>query len=435
MPRTRHGQVVELSRKGGRIFALRFRAYGKRRYVTLGSAAEGWTRGKAAEELANVLADVRRGIWKPARSAAPAPPDADQRTFHEFASEWFEGMRQEGLRSTTLADYEWQLSNHLLPFFAGHQLSGITIAEVDRYRQSKVREDKLSATSINKTITRLAQILEIAVERELISRNPAQGKRRRLKQRAPARTWLDRAEQIDALLQAAGELDDEARVDRRALSRRTVLATLVLAGLRIGEALALQWSDVDLAAGRLHVRDAKTDAGVRQVDLIPALREELSGHKAQTRFADGDDYVFPTETGAAQNASHIRNRVLSKAVERADANLAQYGAGAMPQGLTPHSLRRTFISLLLALGEEVPYVMRQVGHSDPKVTLSIYAQVMFRGEGERERLKALIEGSDWALLGTDPDSRESRQGTKAFSESPEALDDAGESVDGPGWFR
>jgi hypothetical protein len=58
------------------------------------------------------------------------------------------------------------------------------------------------------------------------------------------------------------------------------------------------------------------------------------------------------------------------------------------------------ISVLLALGEDVPYVMRQVGHSDPKVTLSIYAQVMFRGEGEAERLKALVEGSNWANNGT-----------------------------------
>jgi hypothetical protein len=44
--------------------------------------------------------------------------------------------------------------------------------------------------------------------------------------------------------------------------------------------------------------------------------------------------------------------------------------------------------------------MRQVGHTDPKVTLSVYAQVMYRGEGERDRLKAVVEGSDWALTGT-----------------------------------
>lgn len=91
--------------------------------------------------------------------------------------------------------------------FAQHRLSEITIAEVDRYRQEKVREGTISAASINKTITRLAQILEVAVERELIDRNPARGKRRRLKERRPERTWLDRAEQIVALLDAGGELD------------------------------------------------------------------------------------------------------------------------------------------------------------------------------------------------------------------------------------
>jgi hypothetical protein len=80
------------------------------------------------------------------------------------------------------------------------------------------------------------------------------------------------------------------------------------------------------------------------------------------------------------------------------------GRNPLPEGITPHSLRRTFISLLLATGEEVPYVMRQVGHSDPKVTLSIYAQVMYRGKGERERLKIVSGGSDWAPLGTSAGS-------------------------------
>ena len=93
-------------------------------------------------------------------------------------------------------------------------------------------------------------------------------------------------------------------------------------------------------------------------------------------------------------------------MERANANLA----ALLPDGITPHSLRRTFISLLLAIGREVPYVMRQVGHADPKVTLSIYAQVMYQGEGERERLKLLSESSDWALLGTGGDKGPSEPG-------------------------
>jgi integrase len=206
------------------------------------------------------------------------------------------------------------------------------------------------------------------------------------------------------LFDAGGELDAEARSDRRATPRRALLATLTLAGLRISEALDLRWRDVDLGAGRLRVADAKTDAGVRQVDLLPVLREELSTHKTQTRFASPDDFVFPTERGARQDRNNARRRVVARSVERANENLMARGRNPLPEGITPHSLRRTFISLLLATGAEVPYVMRQVGHSDPKVTLSIYAQVMYRGEGERERLKIVSGGSDWAPLGTSTGS-------------------------------
>jgi integrase len=428
------GQVLVLERKGGRTFALRFRAYGKRRYVTLGTADEGWTRRRAKEELENVLADVRRGIWRPPATAASIADEPDP-SFHEFASEWVDAMRHEGLSPSTLATYEWELTNHLLPFFARYRLTEITIAEVDRYRQEKVREGLLGATSINKTIGRLAQILEVAIERELIDRNPARGRRRRLRQRVPMRTWLDRAEQIEALLQAAGELDNEARVDRRATPRRVLLATLTLAGLRIGEALSLRWRDVDLAVGRLRVRDSKTDAGVRQVDLLPALREELSAHKAQTRFGAADDFVFPSERGGRANPTNVRKRIMARTIERANEKLASHGAAPLPDGLTPHSLRRTFISLLLAIGEEVPYVMRQVGHADPKVTLSIYAQVMFRGEGERERLKALVEGPDWALLGTETPQRAPEPGEQLSLETIESPAAAGDSRSGRSWTR
>ena len=428
------GQVLELDRKHGRVYALRFRAYGKRRYLTLGSTAEGWTRQRAEEELQNVLADVRRRIWHPAASDDAGEPSPEP-TFHEFASQWLDALRHEGLAANTLDDYTWQLSNHLLPFFAGHRLSQITVADVDAYRQGKVREASLSATSINKTITRLAQILEVAVERELIDRNPARGRRRRLRPRTPQRTWLDRAEQITALLRAAGELDREARADRRATPRRALLATLTLAGLRIGEALALRWRDVDLAAGRLRVRASKTDAGVREVDLVAALREELSAHKAQTAFADPENLVFCTATGRQQNPSNIRTRVLAPAVARANRRLAARDAAPLPEGLTPHSLRRTFISLLLAVGEEVPYVMRQVGHTDPKVTLSIYAQVMYRGDGERERLKALVEGTDWALLGTGADFVAPEPGEQLALGPVGSAIGAGETFDGRGWFR
>lgn len=62
-----------------------------------------------------------------------------------------------------------------MPHFGLLPLSAIDAREVDRYRQVKVAEGELSATSINKTLTRLAQILEVAVEYELIGRNGRRG--------------------------------------------------------------------------------------------------------------------------------------------------------------------------------------------------------------------------------------------------------------------
>jgi len=105
---------LERRRGAAVVYAIRFRAYGRRRYLTLGTSAEGWTRARADEELQNVLADVRRGLWQPPRQVAV---DEDEPTFHEFASDWFEAMRHEGLRRTPLLDYEWQLTKHLLPYF------------------------------------------------------------------------------------------------------------------------------------------------------------------------------------------------------------------------------------------------------------------------------------------------------------------------------
>jgi len=57
--------------------------------------------------------------------------------------------------------------------------------------------------------------------------------------------------------------------------------------------------------------------------------------------------------------------------------------------MTPHSLRRTFASLLFALGRTAPEVMEQLGHTDPKLTLRIYARAMRQEAGERERLQEL----------------------------------------------
>jgi integrase len=328
-------------------------------------------------------------------SAALATADHDVPTFEAFASRWLRRQEVEGgragvgLAAKTREDLAWRLERHLFPAFASRRLDQISIRDVDDYRIEKVREERLSPSSINKTIATLAAILEVAVEYELIARNPARGPRRRLRSSAPKRAWLDRADHIVALLDGATELDLRARSGRG--QRRALLATLVFAGLRVGEALSLRWDAVDLERGTLTVRSAKTDAGVRVVNVLPVLRSELTTYRERTP-TDRDALLFATSQGRPHGATNVRRRILAKSVEHADAALARDGTERLPTGLTPHSLRRTFASLLFAVGEPPPYVMSQMGHTSANLTLSVYARQMDRRDGEPQRLRALIEG-------------------------------------------
>ena len=378
-----------------RSFAIRFRVDGKRHTISLGRPEDGYTREDAEAELRYVLSQIARGDWSPPE---PDPKLAEPRTeptFHEFASGWLEDVEPE-LRERTRIDYRWRLSAHLLPYFADHRLSQITVEEVDRYRREKVRKREaleaarakmgakpeaereslprpLSNSSINKTIRLLAVILEQAVEYDLIPKNPAKGRRRLLRESKPSRTYLQ-PEQVAALLAAAAELDTNGREGDPA-RRKPLLATLTLAGLRIGEALDLRWRDVNLGARKLRVVASKTDAGRREVDLSPTLGELLSEYRTRSSHTAPDDLIFPTATGRRDGASNVRRRFLAPAVKRANEALRKAHSEPIA-AVTPHSLRRTFISLLLATGADVPYVMKQAGHSDPKMTLGIYAQVI-----------------------------------------------------------
>ena len=276
MARPAKGQVVVLTRARGRVCALRFGAYGRREYLTLGTAQEGWTHEKAQTELENVLADVRRGIWR-APENEPAPAPAKDPTFHEFASQWF-AAKQAEIRPNTARSYRNALTHHLLPFFHEHLL----------------------------------------------------------------------------------------------------------------------------ANGRLYVRDAKTDAGTREVDLLHLLREELAEHKAASAPTGPEDRVFVTSGGRPRDRYNLRQRVLAPVVKRADELLAERDAPPLPIGISPHKLRHTFASLLVALGNDPASVMAQLGHTDPAFTLRVYTHVMRRAPGERERLRALVEGRDISATWAEP---------------------------------
>ena len=416
MSARKEGGVLVRRRRLGRIYALRFRAYGERQYLTLGHEHEGWDLAKAEVELQNVLADVRRGLWVPPkkkrRGARERAESGEAQTFGPFAMELTESRAGQVAEKTTKHE-RWALG-HLIPFFGDWSLSEIDVEGVDEYRAFKVKESEararaigrgkpkrndygqilrpLSARSINRTIDHLQWVLSIAIEykRFGITENAAEGKRRRLREKRPAPVFIDSAAQIEALLEAAAELDRDPHYELA--EREVIVATFLFTGPRAHELGNLLWRDVDLAGARIFIGRSKTDAGLREIKILPILRDILATYKAIVYCGDPDALAFPTLTGGRRDADSLRARVLGPTFERADELLESRGQVPLPRGLTTHKLRHAFASVLIALGEDPVSVMRQIGHTDPQFTLRVYTHMMSRDKAERARLKALVRG-------------------------------------------
>ena len=458
MGRPATGSVIAPTAKQP-CFGLRFRAYGKRRYITLGRPEDGWTRLRAERELAVVLREVELGTWQPPQPdpVPDVPPQEEDVYFLEFSEDWLEAKVLE-LEENTARSYRNDLRKHLIPFFKDRLVSAIDIKQVDRYRQHKVKEgaicqaaidagrplmveivdkrgrryqrvkEPLSARSINMHIDLLQQILELAVEYDLLLRNPAVGKRRRLKVTKPRPVYLDSAEHIAVMLEAAADLDErdsqlvtihdsrgrtyKQRRHNQTSGRKAAIAVLMLAGPRATAGGALLERDLDLANGRIDVGRDKTEAGMREIDTLPLLREILVEHRAQ-KLTEGlpsgpDDPVLINAVGRARDRYNLGD-VVAAVVRRADELQAERGGQPLPLGITPHKLRHTFASILVALGKDPNYVMEQLGHTDPAFTLRVYTHMMRRSDAERKQLRALVEGEQWPLEHT-LDHEESQPG-------------------------
>jgi integrase len=136
------------------------------------------------------------------------------------------------------------------------------------------------------------------------------------------------------------------------------------------------------------------------IDLSPMLLDELKAHKASAHFAAPSDFVFPTSKGTPLHRANISNRLLAGAIERANEKRTEHGRPPI-QGVTNHTLRRTFASLLYEADASPAYVMHQIGHTSSALALEVYARKMERRRDTGERLDALIRGADWAPMGTN----------------------------------
>jgi integrase len=181
---------------------------------------------------------------------------------------------------------------------------------------------------------------------------------------------LDQSRQLLAAADAAGE--------------GALVAVMLGLGLRRGEALGLRWSDVDLEAGRLTVAGAwavgdgtayweaaKADSE-RTVHLPDAITRRLRTQRANQKLQrvcagprwHAGDWVFTGPSGQPRNPGGVTEKVKAIAAE---AGLGHW---------TPHGLRHSAASILLAMKVPLKVVSELLGHSSIRVTGDIYSHVM-----------------------------------------------------------
>ena len=344
----------------------------------------------ARVELDGILERIERGTWIPPSDIPPAPARGDEtETLHVTASRWWQ-RRQGELAPNTQLDYRWRL-DFLLAELAHAPTSSLDVRTVDDFRQALVARG-LSPRSVNMVLDLLAQILDDAVDYEMLAANPARGKRRRMKVARPARSFLEPDMVVD-LLQVAGEWEAALPPHQR-YGRRAFLALLCLSGgPRISEAISADRGEIDVHAARWRIPEAKTDAGERDVELTAYTLDELRAHVAR-RPLTARSPLFPTRTGGRLNASNVRNRLLPEVVRRANAKREAEDRMLLPARVTPHTLRRTWAMLALTAGRDARWVMAQMGHEDARLTLQVYAQVIQRQRVDVDLVWELMRFSD-----------------------------------------
>jgi integrase len=373
---------------------------GETRYEVAFVDSDGKQRWKTVDRLQEARQLRADLVSKVARGERVAPSKV---TLAEFADEWLAGQEAR-LRPKTRELYGSYLRLHVKPRLGRRQLQSLTVEDVAQLvaemqagvrfeerlgRLVRVEGEPFAAWTIRGVLTVLGRVLGSAERRGLLAVNPVRKLERGERPSVERREFpsLDR-EAIGRLIGATPE------------RYRVLVAASMLTGIRQGEALGLQWQDVDVKAGVLRVRrqldrtgrlvEPKTQAAKREVPFPPVLGRMLAEHRERA-FARGhakpSDPVFASEVGTPLGRRGIVRRGLEPALR----------AAGLPH-LSWHDLRHVCASLLIAEGGTVGYVSRILGHASPAITLSIYAHEFARVE-HADRMRERLEESFGGLLG------------------------------------
>lgn len=342
----------------------------RQRCVVLGLVREMGKR-EALRRLSERLAEINQGRHKPEVMLS----------FERFALERFEPNIYPALRVSTANGYRWTIRAYLLPALGKLALPEIGAADVQVLLSSLSK--RIAPRTVLSVRNRLRKMFGVAKSWGYIAANPADDV------------------QLPALCDVREKVVLSPEQMRRLLAElpephRTMALVAVLSGLRRGELFGLRWKSVDFSAGSILVCESnyqgqqsqpKTRASRRIVFVDSVVLEAL--RKIQPEALDPNGYVFSSGRGTALNPENVRARVLYPACDRA--GLPRVGW---------HSFRYTYATWANPTGESIKALQSQLGHTDAKLTLSVYTQPM--PEAQRQ-LASKIAG---VLLPLAPKSEE-----------------------------
>jgi integrase len=332
----------------------------------------GKTKTEAMQKLDAYLADLRSG------KVIVGP----RQTVEQYLTNWLEISRRLKIEPTTLTNYRAIIRIHLSPVFGHLQLSQLTADHVQ-----SLYAEKLDAGYAAGTIANIHDVLNSAlkdaVAREILARNVC------------AYVTIPKQKQRDPYVLTI----DQCKVLVNAARGRRLWFLILMAlttGARVGELLALHWSDIDLNGLRVSIRrslaqhkgkgliekEPKTKSGVRKailaqvvVEAIPEQHAHIDDIRAVAPRWSDLDLVFPNRYG-----THIRNRQVLVEFRRI---LAEAG---LPLEMHFHDLRHSFATLLFAAGVNPKIAQEAMGHSSMSITLGLYGGVIPDMQEETGRL-------------------------------------------------
>jgi len=203
----------------------------------------------------------------------------------------------------------------------------------------------------------MASILSQAVEDEVIVANPAHNIRNVIK-------LADSSEEVNPLTRQELTLLLDT-VQEHFSEHYPLFLLLARTGMRVGEALGLQWGDIDFAGRFIEVKRSWTKGRIttpkggkkRAVDMSLQLTEVL---KFYTQALTSEN-LFTNLFGNLIDLDNWRRRVFQKALKKADLRKVRI-----------HDLRHTYATLRISKGDNIADVSKQLGHHSVKLTMDVY---------------------------------------------------------------